>query len=656
MLRTILLIAICLWVNAFVNAQTPGFAKDFQRAEEALLNKQYEKAIRIYQNVLNQQPELHIARRNIGVCYELLGEYDKALEFYEAVIKRDEFFSRSIYFRAGWASYKMGDYEKALTYYGKFEFLLGKSAHEFSDIADKEASEEAEMVAQLDNNIRACYISRDSITFLNVKEIENLGVQINSRADEYFPFVSNDQKLLFFTGRRNNRADENIYYTQEIEGVWTESLPLGSKFNTSNHEGMSTVVRDGQTMFFTACGREGVLGACDIWQADVKGTEILNARNLNGSVNSKKWESQAAVSCDGSTLYFTSDREGGLGGTDIWVSKRNLDGNWSEPENLGPTINTPSYEESPFITNDGQTLYFSSDGHLGLGDQDIFMSRIDNEGNWSTPINLGPPVNSAHRELCFILAADGRTGYFASDRPEGFGGLDIYRVSLSSELYSEAITFVEGFVKDTILDKPIPNVTVQIKGREPVKADENGRFFLCIPAFEILNMSVEKEMYNPYENEFIIPFWDNKQFYTIEILMDPIRRPEPTLVAKSPYADTAYMELKRRPEKRDYLHTIFFEFDKYSMTSPEVNNLDAFVQQLKVKNIQRVEIIGFSDDVGTDMYNLKLSEERAKQIALHLMDNGIIVDQIYIEGRGEIRDDKPKNLNRKVEIKVTMIE
>ncbi|MBK7872164.1 MAG: PD40 domain-containing protein [Saprospiraceae bacterium] len=147
-----------------------------------------------------------------------------------------------------------------------------------------------------------------------------------------------------------------------------------------------------------------------------------------------------AVSCDGSTLYFTSDREGGLGGTDIWVSKRNLDGNWSEPENLKFPINTPSYEESPFITNDGQTLYFSSDGHLGLGDQDIFMSRIDNEGNWSTPINLGPPVNSAHRELCFILAADGRTGYFASDRPEGFGGLDIYRVSLSSELYSEAIT------------------------------------------------------------------------------------------------------------------------------------------------------------------------------------------------------------------------
>ncbi|MBK7872165.1 MAG: hypothetical protein IPJ74_16600 [Saprospiraceae bacterium] len=127
--------------------------------------------------------------------------------------------------------------------------MLGKSAHEFSDIADKEAWKKPKWSRNW-TIISVLAISRDSITFLNVKEIENLGVQINSRADEYFPFVSNDQKLLFFTGRRNNRADENIYYTQEIEGVWTESLPLGSKFNTSNHEGMSTVVRDGPNYVF----------------------------------------------------------------------------------------------------------------------------------------------------------------------------------------------------------------------------------------------------------------------------------------------------------------------------------------------------------------------------------------------------------------------
>ncbi len=653
MLYKILLISFGLMGFVCTNAQTPGFSKDFQRAEEALLNRNYERAIRLYEKVLASKPELHIARRNIGVCYEMLGQFDKALEYYETVIKRDEFFSRSIYYRAGWASYKMGDYEKALTYYGKFEFLLGKPAHEFSDIADKEADEEAQMVAELDNNIRACYISRDSITFLSVKEIENLGGNINSRADEYFPFVSNDQTLLFFTGRRNNQADENIYYSRYINGQWTEGLPLGSKFNTSGHEGMSTVVRDGKTMFFSACEREGVLGPCDIWQANIEGTEVGNVRTLTGGVNSEKWDSQAAVSCDGNTLYFTSNRNGSY---DIWMSKRDLDGNWGEPVNLGENVNTPGDEQSPFITNDGQTLYFSSNGRPGLGGMDIWMSRVDRDGNWSTPVNLGPPVNSPNDELSFILAADGKTGFLASDRMGGFGRFDIYRVQLGDELYSEAITFVEGFVKDTILDVPIPGITVQIANRDPVKTDENGRFFLCIPAFEILNISVEKELYHPYKNEFIIPFWDNKQFYTIEILMDPVTRPVRDFTVKSPVLDTAYYEMKRKPERRDYLHTIFFEFDKYTMSAPEVNNLDAFVKQLKSKNVQRVEIIGFSDDVGTDMYNLKLSEERAKQIALHLMDNGILVDQIYIEGRGEIRDDKPKNLNRKVEVKVTVIE
>ncbi len=656
MIRKALLISACLLGGVLAVAQTPKFSKDFQQAEEALLNRKYEKAIRLYEKVLREKPELHIARRNIGVCYEMLGDYKKALSYYEEVIKRDELFSRSIYYRAGWASYKTGDYEKALTYYGKFEFFLGKSLHEFSDIADKEAEDEAEMVAQLDNNIRACYISRDSITFLNVKEIENLGSNINSRADEYFPFVSNDQNLLFFTGRRNNRADENIYYSRYINGEWTEGLPLGSRFNTSNHEGMATVVRDGQKMFFTACGREGVLGPCDIWEANISGVEVKNVQALKGNLNSNKWESQAAISCDGTTLYFASDREGGYGGTDIWMSKRDLNGNWSEPVNLGPTINTSAYEESPFITNDGQTLYFSSDGHAGLGDQDIFMSRMDNQGNWSKPVNLGPPINSAHRELCFILAADGRTGFFASDRPEGFGGLDIYRVKLSSELYSEAITFVEGFVKDTILDAPIPNTMVQIEGRDPVRTDENGRFFLCIPAFEILNISVNKDLYHPYQNEFVIPFWDNKKFYTIELWLKPVTRPEPLLVARTPAPEPPATEPRRRAERRDYLHTVFFEFDKYVMTPLEVNNLDAFLQQFRSKSIQRVEIIGFSDDIGTDIYNLKLSEERAKRIALHLMDNGILVDQIYIEGRGEIRDDKPKNLNRKVEVKVQIVE
>ncbi len=646
---------LTLWAQPQVASAGAPFSKDFQQGEAALLNKQYKKAIRLFEKVLKTKPELHAARRYIGICYELLGDYQKALGYYEAVLQRDSLFSRTLYFRAGETSYKTGNPDQALQYLAKFEMMQARPLHEFSSVEAPEFERESEMMERLDHTIRACLISKDSVNFTGIKNILNLGPTINSRSDEYFPFVSNDQKLLFYTSRKNVRARENLYHSTFENGQWSESRPINTKGSHTSHEGMSTVVRDGKIMYFTACNREGVQGPCDIMQAQVEGATVKRIETLRGGVNSEKWESQASVSCDGTTLYFASDREGGYGGTDIWVSKRLLDGSWSEPINLGPDINTPAYEESPFITNDGQTLYFSSDGHPGLGDQDIFMSRLGKDGQWSKPINLGPPVNSPHRELCLILAADGKTGYFASDRPEGFGGLDIYQFVLPSELYSEAITFVEGFVRDSLLDIPISTV-VHISGHDPIQTDENGRFFICVLAYDILDIQADKEWYHPYRNEFIIPFWDNRNFYTIEIRMNPLRVPDLTPKSPEPRPEEITEAPLKRRERKQYMHTIFFEFDKSSMNASEISNLGSFLQQMKGKTIQRVEIIGFSDDTGPDIYNLKLSEERAKHIALHLMESGLLVDQIYIEGRGEIRDDKPKNLNRKVEVKVTVLE
>lgn len=648
-----LLMSVC---SLLATAQTPGFSKDFQAGEAALLKKDYKKAIRLFEKVLAVKPELHAAQRYIGVCYELMGDYSKALEQYESIIDQDSMFSRTLYYRAAQASQKADEPDKALKYYGKFELMLGRPIEDFNGVTETEIAEEPDMVGKLDQDIRACLITMDSTRFLHLGEVKNLGPNINSRSDEYFPFVTSDQKLLFFTSRKNTRSDENLYYSTFDGKEWREGLPVSNKFNTDTHEGMSTLVRDGKTMFFTACGRAGVQGPCDILQTKVDGLDFQPAETLTGKVNSEGWESEACISCDGSTLYFSSTRPGGFGGTDIWVSQRLSDGSWSEPVNLGPTINSAGNEESPFITNDGETLYFSSDGHQGLGDSDIFMSRMDRKGNWSAPLNLGPPINSPHRELCLMLAADGKTGFFASNRPDGYGNLDIYQFELPEELYSEPMTFVEGYVIDSLLEQPI-QTTIHIKGREDIQTDENGRFFICMHAYELLPIMIEKSLFHNYQNEFAIPLWDNKRFYRIEIRLQPIQIP-PGMAARgvTPKDETAVPDPPKKAKRHDYLHTIFFEFDKYAMSSPEINNLDDFLVQFKGKNIQRVEIIGFSDDIGTEIYNLKLSEERAKQIALHLMQNGVIVDQIYIEGKGEIKDDKPKNLNRKVDVKVTVLE
>ncbi|MEK7253343.1 MAG: hypothetical protein AAB316_01250, partial [Bacteroidota bacterium] len=179
--------------------------------------------------------------------------------------------------------------------------------------------------------------------------VQNLGNAINSGSDEYFPFLSNDGTTIFFTSRKNEKADENLFISTRPSGDWRIAEQV-SHFNSGENEGMSSLVRDGRRMFFTACGRPEVLGTCDIWEADLLGSEVSEQKTAIGYLNSGAWESQATVSCDGSLLYFASNREGGQGGSDIWVSKRQPDGRWAEPENLGASVNTTGDEEAPFIS------------------------------------------------------------------------------------------------------------------------------------------------------------------------------------------------------------------------------------------------------------------------------------------------------------------
>ncbi|MBK8653061.1 MAG: PD40 domain-containing protein [Haliscomenobacter sp.] len=255
---------------------------------------------------------------------------------------------------------------------------------------------------------------------------------------------------------------------------------MNNLLNSAFNEGMSTLVRNGRHMYFTACNRPEVRGPCDIWEADLEKEEIKRVAALEGNPNTDQWESQAAISCDGSTLFFASNRPEGQGGTDIWTSNKLPGGEWSNPVNLGPQINTPLDEEAPFISNDGTALYFSSTGHLGIGDQDIFVSFKDQHGNWTTPMNLGPKINTPHRELGFYLSADGKTGYFASDRPGG-GGMDIYRVELYEELYSQPITYTEFQVRNSRTGEPIATRVAFGDDRQPLHTDSSGRFFCACP-------------------------------------------------------------------------------------------------------------------------------------------------------------------------------
>ncbi|HMQ46271.1 MAG TPA: OmpA family protein [Saprospiraceae bacterium] len=629
----------------------PIVVETYQQAEQALLDGKVPQALRLFEKTLKMQPDMSAAKRGMGICYELMKDYPKAAELYQSVLASDSMFSRVLYFQTGEALFKAGKPEEALGYFQQYKDFLSIEADTFSMNSAREIEMEDKKRSKLDANIRACEISLDSSTFINVNEVVNLGSAINSVNDDYFPFLTNDQQTLYFT-RKTPKGEEDLYLGKRSAGEWNGVVPVRA-INSSENEGMCTIVRDGRKLFFTACNREDVLGVCDIWEANVDANgKIAAPTAMSGYANSEYWESEASVSCDGSTLYFASQRPGGFGKSDIWFCTRNADGSWGQPVNLGSKINTDDYEEAPFITDDGQTLYFSSYGHPGMGEQDIFVSWKDANGEWTTPVGLGPPINTPYRELGFFLSADGRTGYFASDRPDGYGQMDIYKFQLGDDLHSQPITFVEGIVKDSVLEAPVAAL-VAIEGRNAINTASDGRFFLCVPAGDTLDIRVNKPYFHAYNNAFTIPRWENKQFYTIEILLrstfDDLPPPE------APKDSTDVTRPKKEKEVA-YQHIMYFGFDKTTVDINELDALDAFLKPFKTRRVSRIEIIGYADDIGANSYNLKLSEARAKEIAIHLMNKGYIVDQIYLEGKGSIINDRPKDENRKVELKFTVWE
>lgn len=635
-------------------AQVNPLATEYYRAgEEALLQNEPKKALRRFKMATELQPELAPAYRGMGLCYELMKAYPSALEQYLKVIELAPKFSRALYYQIGEIYFKLGLYPRAIAFFEQFRRMQLLDELSFTVNGEKERLLEDQFLKKLEGNIRACQISLDTATFRKDILITNLGDGINSRFDDYFPFLSNDQTLIFFT-RRKTGADENLLYSTSNNGDWRLANPVGNTLNSSWNEGMSTMVRNGRHMYFTACNRPGIQGPCDIWEAEVEQERIKKASAIEGAPNSNQWESQAAISCDGSTLYFASNRPGGQGGTDIWVSKRLNNGNWSNPENLGPIINTPQDEEAPFISNDDNALYFSSTGHLGMGDQDLFVSFRDDQKKWTTPINLGPKINTPHRELGFFLSADGKTAYFASDRPYGFGGMDIYRVNLDKELYSDPITFSEFLLRDSITGS-IVLAPVSFEDGRVLRPDSSGRIFLCVPANTTLHPAIQASGYYPYEKDILIPNWDNRQFFTTQLLLRPLSSPAPPKPDIPLVGDTLVPTGRFKSIQR-YQITLFFQFDSDELELNEKEKFVQFISTIQGKDIMRVDINGFADDIGEDRYNMELSEKRAKRIALLLLDRGFPIDRIAMKGNGEIQDGQAKSRNRKVEIKITTLE
>jgi outer membrane protein OmpA-like peptidoglycan-associated protein/Tol biopolymer transport system component len=468
---------------------------------------------------------------------------------------------------------------------------------------------------------------------------QNLGDEINSAFSEYFPTIPIENDKLIFTRKLNN-TNEDFFGSIKIDGKWQKANSLPGNINTPLNEGAQNISQDGEWLIFTGCHRPKGMGGCDLYISYLTENGWSEAVNLGSNINSEHWDSQPSLSPDKKELYFASNRPGGFGGSDIYVSRMQPNGRWGKPENLGADINTSGEETSPFIHADNQTLYFASNGLPGYGEEDLFITRRGPDNKWSKPENLGYPINTIHNEATIFIAADGKTAYYASDRSDSRGGLDIYSFQLREDIQPFKTLWVKGQVYDIKTKAGIPSsvelidiFTKQVISK--VQTDETGNYLITLPVGKDYAFNVNRKGYLFYSDNYFLKSESPDSTYRKDIPLQPIE------------VNAAVV-----------LKNIFFDVNKFDLKNESQAELDKIVQLLLENNTLKIQIEGHTDDVGKDQDNLKLSENRAKAVIAYLVENGISQARLTAKGFGETKPiadnntEQGKAKNRRTELKV----
>ena len=606
--------------------------KSYGQAGKLISANDYPQAITLLQEAVNQDKNFAAAYQQLGDIYRRLQDYPAAKENYKKVLIINPAFHPLTYFGLGESEFNTGEYSEALVHFRNY-------------VSSANLSEKSkEMVAR--------YISNSEFSMKAVEHPVpykpiNMGAGVNTKAQEYLPVLTADEETLIFTRRVNE--NEDFFKSSKQGGSWHNSIYLSKNINTEAYnEGAQYISPDGMYLFFTGCNRPDGLGRCDIYVSRREGKDWSKPFNIGAPVNTAGWESQPSLSADGRTLYFTSTRPGGQGGYDIWKSDLKPDGSWTNPVNLGPNINTPYDEQSPFIHPDGQTLYFSSNGWAGLGNKDLFISRKDSLSNlpdglnWKKPENMGYPINTFGEESGLTISSNGKTAFFASDQPGGFGGLDLYSFELPVNLRPKPVTYVKGKVIDKKTNElltariRITNLKSGLIVYDDTN-DDSGEFLVSLAAGQNLALSVDKEGYLFYSENFSLdkPNSANKPF----LIAVPLQKFE---VGGSVA-----------------LRNVFFETNKYELLPESKTELQQLISFLSSNPEVGIEIQGHTDNVGEDAVNQELSENRAKAVYNYLITNKINPSRLTVKGYGETKpvDDNSteegRQKNRRTEFIIT---
>lgn len=558
-----------------------------------------------------------------------LRDFQRAASAFEKVKLLKADYWQEVNFQLGTVYMNLGEYDKAQS--ALTEFLqMPKIPAQSRMLSDK--------------MIEDCKFAKEAMKSPVPFTPVNLGRGVNTAEDESMPSLTADGRHLYFTRHFGSGIyqDEDIFMSIQTTSGFAAASSIGSAINTEQYiEGAQNISAGGKYLFFTGSGRPDAIGSADIYLSRKVGDQWERANNLGGPINTPGYETQPCISADGKKLFYAGIRATGLGGTDIWVSTLNPDGTWSQPANLGSNINTMYDEMRPFIHPDGKTLYFSSRGHKGMGNFDIYMSQLQNDGTWSQPVNLGYPINTAGDELGIYVTADGGTAYYASEQKDSYGQMDIYKFDMPVAARPAYTSYIKANVFDSETREPV-YTQVQIYDLETGKlyaslsGDKvNGVFLSTLPAGKDYAVEVIKDGY---------------LFYSHNISLKNV-------VGGAPFElDVALKKIK--VGEKMVLNNVFFNTDEYDLRKESNAEIEVIVKMMQKNPGMKIEISGHTDNSGDEKNNQTLSESRAKSVYDYLLAKGVEEFRLsykgYASSKPLVANDTPENKakNRRTELAV----
>lgn len=656
-----------------------------EKAELSFEDKNYLDALDGFTKLYNYKPNDIYYKLMMGICLTYdPSQKDKAIEIVEQVkITNPEY--NLVNFYLGKAYAVNYEFDKAVTYFNMF--LVRATGEDY---------EQKRLAEQM---IKNCQNAKE-ILGDTIKEniVENIGFPINSQYSEYVPVISGDESVMIFTyrGIKSKGADEieqsmgseaymeDVFISYKKNGEWTEPKSIGDNINTKNHDAAIALSVDGQTLFIYKSD-----GGGDIYVSHLEGDDWTRPTKVRGDVNQKdSWEGSCSLSANGKILYFSSDRDGGLGARDIYKAEFQPDGSWGNVQNLGPNVNTIYNDDAPFIHPDNVTLYFSSEGHTSVGSYDIFSTLSDGYGGFEKPKNLGYPINTVDDNRYFVLSADGNTGYYSGAGEKSIGEEDVFKI-LAGKIDKPVLALLIG--KVYFNDVPVGsdmNLYKMVEGElEGIfkSNSESGKYVMALTP-GIYSIEVELETGEMVMDsvrlnditEYIVLNKDFRIYSDSSLIVQNNTELQALLAAelakKNKTVDTLFtdnIDSEIDPDQMGVgtkftLENIEYDFDKSTLRASSKTELDRLVIILNEHKDIKVEISSHTDatrnvemakrrfkqkgipytkeahDEVSKKYNQRLSQRRAQSVVTYLAGKGIAKSRLVPTGYGE---EKPISTN-----------